>query len=54
VIENKFKNKLRSLIGIALPSMWILWILTSIFNDVKPIEMIDYMLFDKLKFNILH
>jgi hypothetical protein len=24
VIENKFKNKLRSLIGIALPSMWIL------------------------------
>jgi hypothetical protein len=38
VIENKFKNKLRFPIGIALLSMWILWISTCIFNDAKPIE----------------
>jgi hypothetical protein len=41
VIENKFKNKLRFLISIVLPSMWILWISTCIFNDAKPIEMIE-------------
>jgi hypothetical protein len=34
--------------------LWILWISMCIFNDAKPIEMIDYMLFGKLKFKILH
>ncbi len=48
------ENKLRFPINIALLLLWILWISMCIFNDAKPIEMIDYMLFGKLKFKILH
>ncbi len=54
VIENKFKNKLKFPISSALPLLWILWMSTCIFNDAKIIEIIDYMLFGRLKLRILH
>jgi hypothetical protein len=43
VTENKFKNKWKFLISIVIHLMWILWTSTCIFNDAKPIEMINYV-----------
>ncbi len=41
--KTKFKNKLNFFIGIVILLMWILLISTCIFNDAKPIEMINYV-----------